>query len=72
VVSRAFPAKPPQNSKKETRRIQTGANISQLFLGASSFLHLLFFAVVAYSSENGLNLFLAALQTRIDEKNCFE
>src|SRR6266446_2147571 len=38
-------------SQKRKRGKQTGANISQLFLIASSFLHLLFFAVDSPSQK---------------------
>src|SRR6266851_1024316 len=41
--SRPSPLRPCSNSLRSEVGIQTGANISQLFLSASGFLHLLFF-----------------------------
>jgi hypothetical protein len=51
--------------------MQTGANISQLFLSASGFLHLLFLPMELLF-EIALNHPGATPQRRIDENFCFE
>jgi len=51
--------------------MQTGANISQVFLSASGFLHLYFFPRTFFS-ERAVDFFHLTSQTRIDEFFCFE
>jgi hypothetical protein len=59
-------------SASEKWGMETGWNISQVFLSASGFLHLLFFAGNVFGAKRELNLFFATLQRRIDENFCFE
>jgi hypothetical protein len=67
----AFPTKAtaqiPENKKWGT---QTGASLSQLFPGASGFLH--FFSSCFQSILMNPSFFFTSSQTRIDEKICFE